>query len=363
MGKITFECEIITPMFMYGGDGKTLELRPSEFKGMLRFWWRALHPELSVEELKEKENEIFGSTERKSSFRIKTKIIKELKGNNLSLRNHNTKGINYLFYSMFLGDNKNKEYFKPGTKFKLTFIFRKEKHIKDILAVFWLLTYLGALGSRSRRGAGSFRITGIQDSQNLISKANLNFLVNEEREFQDNLRKLLPKRQDEKSYINLGNFQLFIHRNSFSSWKEALDDVGKSLQNFRNKREPDYSTVKNFILNGGIGEVKRPAFGLPLMYRYKSLSGKSATLEGSNKERQRSGSPLFIKILQFNNYFKPLLIFFEKELLPKGEKVKISSKNQPKSKFLNVPDLSIVNEFLNQLISENKIEGVNLNDS
>jgi CRISPR-associated protein Cmr1 len=47
MEKITFECEIITPMFMYGGDGKTLELRPSEFKGMLRFWWRALHPELS----------------------------------------------------------------------------------------------------------------------------------------------------------------------------------------------------------------------------------------------------------------------------------------------------------------------------
>ncbi len=360
MNEISFECKIITPMFMYGGDGKTLELRPSEFKGMLRFWWRALHPELSIKELKEKENEIFGSTDRKSSFRIKIKIIKELKDNNLNLQNPKTKGINYLFYSMFLGNNKNKKHFKQGTKFEITFIFQKERYIQDILYTFWLLTYLGALGSRNRRGAGNFRIINIRDRKNLISKTNLNFLLNEEREFQDNLRKLLPERQDERSYVNLGNFQLFVYRNSFSSWEKALDDIGKSFQSFRNKKEPDYSTVKNFILNGKPGEVKRPAFGLPLMFRYRSLNGKSAILEGSNKERQRSASPLFIKILQFNNYFKPVLIFFEKELLPEGDKIRISSKNQQKSKLLNVPDLSIVSKFLNQLIQEEKITEVRL---
>jgi len=39
--KVTFECEVITPMFMAGADGRKPELRPSEFKGMMRFWWRA----------------------------------------------------------------------------------------------------------------------------------------------------------------------------------------------------------------------------------------------------------------------------------------------------------------------------------
>jgi len=363
MEKITFECEITTPMFMYGGDGKTLELRPSEFKGMLRFWWRALHPELPLKELKEKEKEIFGSTDKKSSFRIKAKIIKELKDNNLTLRKFDTKGINYLFYSMFLGNNKNKEYFKPGTKFELTFIFQKEKYIRDVLSAFWILTYLGAVGSRSRRGAGNFRIINIEDNKDLISKANLDFIINLESEFKNNLREFLPNKINKKSYINLCNFQLFIYRNSFTSWGEVLNEIGESLQSFRKRKEPDYSTIKNFILKGEIGSVLRPAFGLPLMFRYRSLNGKSAKLEGSNKEKQRSGSPLFIKILQFNNHFKPVLIFFEKELLPQGEKIKISSKNQPKSKLLNVPNLSIVNEFLDQLISENKIEEVNLNGS
>ena len=29
MGKIVFECETVTPIFMYGADGKMPELRPA----------------------------------------------------------------------------------------------------------------------------------------------------------------------------------------------------------------------------------------------------------------------------------------------------------------------------------------------
>jgi CRISPR-associated protein Cmr1 len=71
MKQIVFECESITPMFMYGADGKTAELRPASIKGVMRFWWRAIHGNLSLEKLHEKEGEIFGSTERRSSFSIK----------------------------------------------------------------------------------------------------------------------------------------------------------------------------------------------------------------------------------------------------------------------------------------------------
>ncbi len=37
MREIKFVCKVITPMFMTGADGRTPELRPSEFKGMMYF--------------------------------------------------------------------------------------------------------------------------------------------------------------------------------------------------------------------------------------------------------------------------------------------------------------------------------------
>ena len=46
MEKIVFECESVTPMFMYGADGKTPELRPASVKGVMRFWWRAINGNL-----------------------------------------------------------------------------------------------------------------------------------------------------------------------------------------------------------------------------------------------------------------------------------------------------------------------------
>jgi CRISPR-associated protein Cmr1 len=69
--KMIIECETVTPLLMHGADGKTPELRPASIKGVMRFWWRAIHGNLPLKELREKEGEIFGNTERKSSFSIK----------------------------------------------------------------------------------------------------------------------------------------------------------------------------------------------------------------------------------------------------------------------------------------------------
>ncbi|SHO81241.1 CRISPR-associated RAMP Cmr1 [hydrothermal vent metagenome] len=53
MEKIVFECETITPIFMYGADATIPELRPASIKGVMRFWWRAIHGDLKLDELKE----------------------------------------------------------------------------------------------------------------------------------------------------------------------------------------------------------------------------------------------------------------------------------------------------------------------
>ncbi|MDW8109975.1 MAG: type III-B CRISPR module RAMP protein Cmr1, partial [Candidatus Kryptonium sp.] len=49
MHEITLSCSVITPMFMAGADGRTPEIRPSEFKGMMRWWWRAIKAEDDID--------------------------------------------------------------------------------------------------------------------------------------------------------------------------------------------------------------------------------------------------------------------------------------------------------------------------
>ncbi len=58
---IKLEIETITPMFLSGAEQGSAELRAPSIKGLLRYWWRALHPTSNIEILREKENNIFGS--------------------------------------------------------------------------------------------------------------------------------------------------------------------------------------------------------------------------------------------------------------------------------------------------------------
>lgn len=73
--KITFEVETITPMFLSGADQSKAELRAASIKGLLRFWWRALQAESDINKLRERESQIFGSSDEErgggSSFSLR----------------------------------------------------------------------------------------------------------------------------------------------------------------------------------------------------------------------------------------------------------------------------------------------------
>ena len=148
MEKLTIQCEIVTPLLMHGAD-KNAELREQSFKGIMRFWWRAIHGNLDLEALKKEENKIFGNTEQKSNFRMK------LINNNL-----NTNEFNPL-------PHKNTNFkingFSPNQTFQIEFI---EKDLGLITNIFILSTILGGFGQRSRRGFGSIKIIKIIDKDN-----------------------------------------------------------------------------------------------------------------------------------------------------------------------------------------------------
>jgi len=65
VSTVTFELEVLTPMFMYGADQSEPEVRPSAIKGMIRYWWRLLRADMwrsdeGIREMRKKEKQLFG---------------------------------------------------------------------------------------------------------------------------------------------------------------------------------------------------------------------------------------------------------------------------------------------------------------
>lgn len=204
MEKIVFECELVTPMFIYGEDGKTPELRPASIKGIMRFWWRAIHGNLTLDELRKKESEIFGSTDKKSSFSIK-----------LQYNGMDTERTKPLPHKVF-----KKMAFKKNDKFKICFKITENKDL--VVNLFKLSILLGGFGQRSRRGFGSLKIIGektITSEEmitNLIKTINKNFKYNNE------------KQTKEEKYPFIKNIEI---GRDYSSVEELLKIISEATHN------------------------------------------------------------------------------------------------------------------------------------
>ncbi len=69
--------EVVTPLFCAGADPKRAELRLPSFKGVLRFWWRALawsRLNGDLNEIQSQESEIFGSADGGQS-RVRMRLV------------------------------------------------------------------------------------------------------------------------------------------------------------------------------------------------------------------------------------------------------------------------------------------------
>jgi CRISPR-associated protein Cmr1 len=132
---------------MHGADGASAELRPASIKGILRFWWRAIHGNLSLKDLHEQEGEIFGSMDKRSSFTLR--VI-----HNLTQENQKIEALPHK-------PNVVKLYgFKQDQTFE---VIISGQNLNLIQNLFILATTLGGFGQRSRRGFGSVQITKIDD--------------------------------------------------------------------------------------------------------------------------------------------------------------------------------------------------------
>ncbi|NOX36043.1 MAG: type III-B CRISPR module RAMP protein Cmr1 [Calditrichaeota bacterium] len=359
--KITFECETITPMFLAGADGRTPELRAPSIKGALRFWWRAMNGHLPLEELRKKEASIFGGVgdkEGKSeiSIIVSSKEDRNSFGSNLrsdlrlnwrfaggKLQGPHA-GIGYLLYSTILS-NRERPYFKPpqnsrpGFQFILQFCALEKKFLIQTISAFWVLTFLGGLGTRSRRGGGNFIIKNVNDGNHLISELGIDFIPDQMdasafvQWFLKNFQKVKNIINEKKptdfvsEYSNLSISRFILSKDRFPDWIAALNDIGEKYQEFRFKHRSD-------IFDTGV-------FGLPIVHRRGRLK-----VQGKyNREQiKRRSSPLIFKIVRLEeNLYYWMVLRLAGEFLPPGGVIQANGTRKP--------DYRLIDQFWNELKS------------
>ncbi len=236
---IKIRCEVITPMFMYGADGSTPELRPSEFKGMIRFWWRSVQSYDNLDKLRDVESSIFGGTSESSG---KSKFSIRVKKGSLNIQEykplpHHTGDEKCPYLPTCSGKGRKKGICVKGFKLSSIYvnssfdiIFKPQKELiqEFVTKVFEISIILGGFGKRSRRGFGSiscsnFKYNSLGEVIKFLTHA-MNFLGGWDT-FETNNLTIKRKNKVELKYPWIE--EVLFNPNQFNSFDELLKKVGK----------------------------------------------------------------------------------------------------------------------------------------
>jgi len=343
MERLTYEFEFITPAFIGGAYPEEIsELRPSSVVGVLRYWFRVIVGASvnNSQELFKLESQLFGNQKEAGKVWIKVKNpakekIKKCESletcfvKNGRIRKFGKDcGKSYLGYGNILYVDfsrrnifykKLKNYCERQGKIKGTFFVKPKitecNSILEILtpkdqkekveALLFILSQVGFLGSRGRRGWGNFYLRPKYNGSKFQKWG-----VWDEEEFVKAIKTLVGKD------INSLPFELYKIDRTYPTSLEALESLGRLYREFRFKYNPDYRNIKDFlksivaenkyklndvkqrIRNEGI---KRALLGMPIIFRFSSdeslrnFSGEVKTESG------RMASPLLFRIVRLPN--------------------------------------------------------------
>ncbi len=329
MKKLVFELEFITPAFI-GNAYQRAELRPASFVGLLRWWWRALKGEEDIKRLYEEECKLFGGHLDDGAIAGCVSLKLQMLSNKVvenSFREHyklewfynqtqglvgKHAGVGYLLYSVSLQRKENpskppkeeRSFIKAGSRFRLV-LLGKEECLKPVVASLWALVFLGGVGTRARRGGGDLSCVAVEPQIDWLSfepKGELSEWLSE------NLRRAVELVGGGKdfcsAYSNLSFCKLLVSKESFNSWIEALNQIGKEMMDFRRVH-------KSRVFEMG-------AFGLPIQHRNRIII-KPMYRQKKQGERdlERRASPLIVKVIRIDGKYHWIVLRLNGELLPK----------------------------------------------
>ena len=156
MHTIKATYRVVTPMFCGGAEPtREAELRVPSFKGVLRFWWRALmwRNVGDVAELRNSEASFFGSSDSGQSrvlMRLEKHIVSERK---ITEQWSPASWQRYTGYGL---RDKGERCFLPVCDWRLLLTVRRcdDVEIESLLSALKLFGLVGGLGSRARKGWG-----------------------------------------------------------------------------------------------------------------------------------------------------------------------------------------------------------------
>lgn len=297
--KITIDIRTVTPLFIAGADQRRIEnegLRAPSLKGLLRWWFRAIMGGMvaSIDHLRELENQIFGSTDQKSRIKIVSTVMSDPSSIEIP------KKLEYLWFSIKLQGRQ--QYYPPNTKFRVDIISLDEDYLKVALGCLWAIIYLGGIGTRMRRGAGSLTVDNIKVRVDTEEYSPYEFIpyefifngksINDAKNFiKNNLVKIFKTFKEfankSSTYSNSSpehDFAILTKKfakislinRMFDSWEEALAEVSRVYKQVRQEKK-----------------LERYIFGLPL----PSFNGRLA-------------SPLLIGVMDLNGKYAIRIVKF-----------------------------------------------------
>ena len=158
---------VVTPLFCAGADGRRAEVRLPSFKGVLRFWWRALAWSRyggDLHEIREEENALFGSSGSGQS-RVLLRLDQTDRqtrafGRDLSV----AQGARYLGYGV-MERGADKERACLCSPFSFTVHLRGHDllyaQVQSLQRALTALGVMGGMGARSRNGYGSLAMESL----------------------------------------------------------------------------------------------------------------------------------------------------------------------------------------------------------
>ena len=182
---------LASPAFLAGAKQEQFDcdLRPASLRGLLRWWWRTMHAEhLKPRDLAKLEALIWGDTQRGSAVSLSLRAestVRKVSNFSKPKDGETDQGLYYVSYGMY---EPNRWYRHPGESWKITLTARETRWATDptkqteikipaalimrqVEAALWLLARFGGVGSKGRKGFGSFEdvsVTGIDSVEDCI---------------------------------------------------------------------------------------------------------------------------------------------------------------------------------------------------
>lgn len=358
---------IVTPMFC-GGAEQQAEFRLASFKGVLRFWWRALMwgRVRDCGDLSAQEAALFGASDESiGQSKVRLRIVDQRLAPSMEVGQvfeaGRLSGAHYLGYGVmeaFASATKGTQAGQltrsmiPSGTFGVECLLSPRLSLDQreaVMNALILVGTVGGLGSKSRKGYGSLTLTqlmiGGQTRSLPIGPADqLTGLVK-------NLHPGLPEwtawsRDSRVVTVSakgasavqvldmLGREQVFFR--SWGNHGRVLD--GKSERNFT----PDHDLSKG--LPAAIDYPKRVVFGLPHNY------GKGKDVGPASKKLDRRASPMFLHVHQTadGSPVTGLVTFLPARFLPRGEQIRAFNRDRPINE--SEPFWEPIHGYLNRLV-------------